>query len=135
MRKGKPQQPRQYQRDNESTDGAFPRLVGTDVAAKLVPTKEFSTSKRRHIVQFRCEDHVKQVAVRMVGVCQEPEMTKHPSDINEANDGMRHLLELALCLIAKNWDHQDHRNRKHRERHEKPIPAGPRVTTGRSWEQ
>jgi len=85
--------------------------------------KQAPEGKRGHVVHLRRKDDVTNISVSVDGVREKAEVAKHPSDVNKADDGQTHPLQLASGAVAQNWNEQDERDREHWHRDEKSIPA------------
>src|SRR5262249_22408080 len=85
--------------------------------------EKLSESKRCDVRHCRRENYVANEAVGVASVCDKSEVTKHPADVNETDNGQRYVSQLAASAIAQNWDEQDQRNRERWPGDKESVPT------------
>ena len=81
--------------------------------------------ERRHVVHLHGEDQVEEIAVGVLRVRQKPDVSEHPADVEEPEQGQGDGLELPFGPVAENGHQQDQGNHKRGPDDEHAVPARP----------
>ncbi len=90
-----------------------------------MPSKQSSKRKCTDVIQFGRKNNLTKKSVGIRRIREKTQMSKHPADVNKADDAQQYVLQLAACAIAQDSNKQDQCDNENRHGHEKAIELAP----------
>ena len=89
-----------------------------------MPAEQRAAGVGGDVIQLHGDHQIAQITVGVSGIGQKRQVSEHPAEIHEPDNGQCEQLELALSAVAKDRDHQDHGDHEDGQGHEQTVPPG-----------